>query len=112
VTLSWWDDLWLNEGFASFVEIKGVADYHPDWDVESQFLISDMHPVSESNSYCHHIKIQIKYTLKPILYCFSKVMDLDATLNSHPIIQTVEHPDQITEIFDSIAYSKGASVLR
>lgn len=39
-------------------------------------------------------------------------MDLDATLNSHPIIQTVSHPDQITEIFDAISYSKGASVLR
>jgi glutamyl aminopeptidase len=39
-------------------------------------------------------------------------MDLDATINSHPIIQTVEHPDQITEIFDTISYSKGAAVLR
>jgi glutamyl aminopeptidase len=39
-------------------------------------------------------------------------MDLDATINSHPIIQPVEHPDQITEIFDTISYSKGAAVLR
>ena len=39
-------------------------------------------------------------------------MDLDATINSHPIVQPVEHPDQITEIFDAISYSKGASVLR
>lgn len=36
----------------------------------------------------------------------------DATVNSHPIVQPVEHPDQITEIFDTISYSKGASVLR
>ena len=43
--------------------------------------------------------------------CF-QVMDLDATINSHPIIQPVEHPDQITEIFDTISYSKGAAVLR
>ena len=84
VTLSWWDDLWLNEGFASYMEYKGVANYHTDWDMENQFLTLDLH----------------------------RVMDLDATVNSHPIIQTVESPDQITEIFDTISYSKGASVLR
>jgi glutamyl aminopeptidase len=39
-------------------------------------------------------------------------MNLDATLGSHPIVQTVETPDQITAIFDSITYSKGASVIR
>ena len=84
VTLSWWDDLWLNEGFASYMEYKGVANYHTDWNMESQFLTSDLH----------------------------RVMDLDATVNSHPIVQPVENPDQITEIFDTITYSKGASVLR
>ena len=84
VTLSWWDDLWLNEGFASYMEYKGVANYHQDWDMESQFLNYDLH----------------------------RVMDLDATISSHPIIQPVNHPDQITEIFDAISYAKGASVLR
>ena len=79
VTLSWWDDLWLNEGFASYMEYKGVANYHKDWDMESQFLTSDLH----------------------------RVMNLDATINSHPIVQAVDHPDQITEIFDAISYSKG-----
>lgn len=39
-------------------------------------------------------------------------MKLDATLASHPIVQTVESPNQITELFDSITYSKGASVIR
>lgn len=34
------------------------------------------------------------------------VMDFDATLASHPIVQTVATPDQITEIFDSISYNK------
>ena len=66
------------------MEYKGVANYHTDWNMESQFLTSDLH----------------------------RVMDLDATVNSHPIVQTVENPDQITEIFDTITYSKGASVLR
>lgn len=40
------------------------------------------------------------------------VLSLDATLGSHPIIQTVENPDQITEIFDTITYSKGSSIIR
>jgi len=84
VTLEWWDDLWLNEGFASYMEYKGVANYHPDWEMESQFLTMDLH----------------------------RVLDLDATINSHPIVQEVAHPDQITEIFDTISYAKGASVLR
>ena len=66
------------------MEYKGVANYHTDWNMESQFLTSDLH----------------------------RVMDLDATVNSHPIVQPVENPDQITEIFDTITYSKGASVLR
>lgn len=39
-------------------------------------------------------------------------MKLDATLASHPIVQTVESPNQITELFDTITYSKGASVIR
>lgn len=40
------------------------------------------------------------------------VMTLDATLASHPIVQPADNPDQITELFDSITYSKGASVIR
>ena len=84
VTLKWWDDLWLNEGFASYMEYKGVANYHPDWEMEAQFLYIDL----------------------------QDVMDLDAQLNSHPIVQEVRNPNQITELFDRISYGKGASVLR
>ncbi|XP_066980516.1 glutamyl aminopeptidase-like [Macrobrachium rosenbergii] len=84
VTLEWWDDLWLNEGFASYIEYKGVANYEKDWDMEGQFVVDDL----------------------------QRVMVLDSQLSSHPIVQAVNHPDEITEIFDSISYSKGASVLR
>ena len=66
------------------VNLQGVANYHPDWEMESQFLTMDLH----------------------------RVMALDSTVNSHPIVQEVAHPDQITEIFDTISYAKGASVLR
>ncbi|KAF8795593.1 Glutamyl aminopeptidase like protein [Argiope bruennichi] len=84
VTMSWWDDLWLNEGFASYVEYKGVDEQHPQWDTLSQFVTEELQPV----------------------------MNLDSTLSSHPIVQPVLHPDEITEIFDDISYGKGASVLR
>lgn len=84
VTMKWWDDLWLNEGFASYVEYLGVSHIHPDWDMDSQFLIEDMQPV----------------------------MTIDSVISSHPIVVPVNHPDQISEAFDSISYSKGASILR
>ena len=53
VTLAWWDDLWLNEGFASYMEYKGVAQYHEDWDMESQFLTSDLHSVMNLGMISH-----------------------------------------------------------
>ncbi|XP_035773194.1 glutamyl aminopeptidase-like isoform X5 [Anopheles albimanus] len=84
VTMKWWNELWLNEGFASYIEYKGIDVAHPDWGIKEQFIIDDLHGV----------------------------MTLDATLASHPIVVSVENPNQITEIFDTITYSKGASVIR
>lgn len=84
VTMAWWNDLWLNEGFATYIEHKGVEAAFPQWNMRDQFLIGTLHGV----------------------------LRLDATLGAHPIVQTVENPDQITEIFDTITYSKGASVIR
>ncbi|XP_031332735.1 glutamyl aminopeptidase-like isoform X3 [Photinus pyralis] len=84
VTMNWWNDLWLNEGFASYIQFKGVNFRFKDWQMMDQFLIDTLH----------------------------SVMSTDATPASHPIVKTVETPDQITEIFDAITYNKGASVLR
>ena len=74
----------LNEGFATYIEYKGVQSYESGWDMESKFLTADLHPV----------------------------LELDATESSHPIVVDVSTPDEINAVFDTIAYSKGASVIR
>ncbi|XP_051946265.1 LOW QUALITY PROTEIN: aminopeptidase A-like [Xyrauchen texanus] len=84
VTMDWWDDLWLNEGFASFFEYVGVEEAEPDWGMRDIMLIDDVFPV----------------------------MVDDALLSSHPIIVDVSTPAEITSVFDAISYSKGASILR
>ncbi|KAF7648502.1 hypothetical protein LDENG_00156040, partial [Lucifuga dentata] len=84
VTMDWWDDLWLNEGFASFFEYVGVEKAEPDWGMRDIMIISDVLPV----------------------------MVDDALLSSHPIIVNVSTPAEITSVFDAISYSKGASILR
>ncbi|XP_011303363.1 glutamyl aminopeptidase isoform X2 [Fopius arisanus] len=84
VTMGWWHDLWLNEGFASYMQYKSADSIRPQWGVMDRFLPETLHPVFIT----------------------------DAKLSSHPIVQTVTNPDEITAIFDGITYSKGASVLR
>lgn len=84
VTMKWWNDLWLKEGFANFIEYKGVDAVHKEWHIMDHFVIDQLHGV----------------------------MELDASLASHPIVKVVESPDQIAELFDSITYSKGASIVR
>ncbi|TRY82201.1 hypothetical protein DNTS_003387 [Danionella cerebrum] len=84
VTMDWWDDLWLNEGFASFFEYIGVEQAEPDWGMRDVMLINDVYPV----------------------------MVDDALLSSHPIIVDVSSPAEITSVFDAISYNKGASILR
>lgn len=51
VTPSWWDDLWLNEGFASFVEYMGVDHVHPDWKMVTFFTYLYTVPGSASNTF-------------------------------------------------------------
>ncbi|XP_044124455.1 glutamyl aminopeptidase [Bufo gargarizans] len=84
VTMDWWDDLWLNEGFASFFEYSGVNSTEPLWNMPDQIIIDDLLPVMRD----------------------------DALQSSHPIIVDVSTPAEITSVFDAISYNKGASILR
>ncbi|XP_012943576.1 glutamyl aminopeptidase [Aplysia californica] len=84
VTMAWWNDLWLNEGFASYMEYIGAATKETEWGLMDKFLPQD----------------------------FFSVMPQDSALSSHPIIVDVQDPAQITSVFDAISYSKGASVIR
>lgn len=84
VTMEWWTHLWLNEGYASFVEFLCVNKLFPDYDIWTQF-VTDM---------------------------YTRALELDCLKNSHPIEVPVGHPSEIDEIFDEISYAKGASVIR
>ena len=84
VTMEWWDDLWLNESFASWFGDKTVDHLYPEWAMWTQFV---------SNS-------------------TNEALALDGLRNSHPIEQQVNDPAEIRELFDAISYSKGGSVLR
>lgn len=84
VTMGWWTDLWLNEGFASWVEYLAVDHLFPEWNMWTQFVTDD---------YAH-------------------ARDLDALDNTHPVEVEVHHPREVDEIFDAISYQKGASVIR
>jgi aminopeptidase N len=84
VSPSWWTDLWLNEGFASYVEYIGVEAVEPEMKMMDQFIISEN----------------------------QAVMQLDALESSHKISIPVKNPNEIAEIFDSISYKKGAAIIR
>ena len=84
VTMEWWTHLWLNEGFASWIEYLAVDHIFPKWDIWTQFVRMDL----------------------------SRALQLDALVNTHPIEIEVSHPSEIREIFDAVSYSKGASIIR
>lgn len=84
VTMAWWDDLWLNEGFASWCE-NYVADLiFPDYQMWEQFPSDTL----------------------------AAALRLDALKTSHPIQVPIAHAEEVEEVFDSISYCKGASVIR
>ncbi|KAI8089940.1 aminopeptidase [Halteromyces radiatus] len=84
VTMKWWNELWLNESFATWVGWLAVDNIFPDWDVWTSFVNEDM----------------------------PRALNLDALRSSHPIDVAVNDPAEIHQIFDAISYYKGASVIR
>ena len=83
VTMAWWDDIWLNEGFATWITFKPVAAWKPEWHVE----LNEEQETQEA-------------------------LAADALLNTRPIRSAASTPAEINELFDGIAYNKTAAVLR
>ena len=84
VTMAWWNDLWLNESFATWMATKAVDHLFPEWDMWTQFVSHDV----------------------------NAGLGLDALENSHPIEAEVGNPAEISQLFDAISYGKGASIIR
>ena len=82
VTMQWWDNLWLNEGFATWMEMKPIAQWHPEWNFPQD-----------------------------VAQNLDETLDLDAQRTTHPIRATADTPDEIDEMFDGISYGKGGAVL-
>ncbi|MFT3726222.1 MAG: M1 family metallopeptidase [Terricaulis sp.] len=84
VTMQWWDDLWLNEGFASWMASKATEHLHPDW-----------HP-----------------WLQQLSGGAARVMTTDARAGTHPVVRPVDTIDEANQAFDGITYDKGLAVIR
>ncbi|TPG42792.1 M1 family peptidase [Sphingomonas koreensis] len=83
VTPSWWDDLWLNEGFASWMSNKTMGDLNPSWNIPAQNVARDR----------------------------EGAMGADSTAATHPIIRHLTTVDEIGSAFDGITYAKGQAVI-
>ena len=84
VTMRWWDDLWLNESFATFMAYKAVDSTFPKWRMMDQYLNIEA----------------------------SSAFAADQLMSTHPINMVVKDSSQIDSMFDSISYEKGGTVLR
>ena len=83
VTMAWWDNLWLNEGFASWMGTKASEQLHPEWRAQLAFQAER-----------------------------EAVLNLDARKTTHPVQARVETEEQAADAFDAITYTKGEAFLR
>ncbi len=83
VTMQWWDDIWLNEGFATWMETKPLKAWKPEWHMELEEVQANQ-----------------------------LAMTVDSLKTTRPIRAEAWTPAEIGELFDAIAYQKGAAVLR
>jgi len=84
VTMDWWEGLWLNEGFATWMSWYSAERFYPDWKVWEGYVTDNL----------------------------QSALGLDSLRSSHPIEVPVKRADEINQIFDAISYSKGSCVIR
>lgn len=84
VTMDFWDGLWLNEGFATWMSWYACNHFFPEWKIWQSYVTNDL----------------------------QSALSLDSLRSSHPIEVPVKRADEINQIFDAISYSKGSCVLR
>jgi len=84
VTMLWWTQLWLNEGFASFMEYVAIDHIFPKWKVWESFVVHD----------------------------HAQALSADALRTTHPVEVVIKDPSEIRQMFDAVSYSKGAVVVR
>ncbi len=82
VTMQWWNNIWLNEGFATWMENKAVAAMHPEWNID-QMVTGDV----------------------------NRTLDLDAQPTTRTIRAKADTPAEINQMFDGISYGKAGAVL-
>ncbi|KQQ84903.1 aminopeptidase [Xanthomonas sp. Leaf131] len=83
VTMAWWDDLWLNEGFANWMEARTTQKLHPEWDTDNTLAA----------------------------YRSRSAMQRDAYVTTHPVVQHVATVEQANQAFDQITYNKGDAII-
>ncbi|MDE1832881.1 MAG: M1 family metallopeptidase [Candidatus Micrarchaeota archaeon] len=83
VTMRWWNDLWLNESFATYMSYKAMESVYPEWEMDKQYILDTI----------------------------GTALAADQLKSTHPISVNVNEPAEVDQIFDEISYEKGGSVL-